>query len=183
MFVMLSAFPDAQKSYDHATNASCFILQAQHFFKLTHALLKRVSKVLLEGPTPDGTAAASPGMWDGLLLPADAFLEAADEFVNTLYVPQDPSFVSRGLTAVTNPIRDLHVSLSLLGFAERLAPTDDADYLVTQMKLLGIGREVTSVGAGAEEKLARDRKWFDACFTQISKVAGAIVFDPDVPAT
>jgi len=117
-------------------------------------------------------------MLDDLLEPADALLKASDEFVNALYVPQDPSLVSRTLTALTTPISDLHVSLSLLGLTERPAGAADTEYLVSRMKSLGLER-----GSAGGDELAKDKKWFDACFVQISKVAGAIISAPTMPAT
>lgn len=142
-------------------------------------MLKRIATVLLEGR--DRIIAASSGTWDALLLPADSLLKASDEFVNALYVPQDPSLVSRTLTALTTLTYDVHVSLSLLGLAERPSATVDADCLDAQMKSLGL--EHCSVASGTREGLTKDKKWFDACFAQITKVASAVELVPNMPAT
>ncbi|KAH8117592.1 hypothetical protein DFH11DRAFT_1541823 [Phellopilus nigrolimitatus] len=169
---MLSGAPlSSEKSVKATKEELARLNSTHHLLKFAHALLKHVSAVFL-GPSLSFTYRSST--LDGLLSCAEALLKASDDLVSALYVPQNPETVSIRLKSFTTHINELHNILFSFGLAAsptRLSgPVGDADPVsgltqkTTSLKLNGLSDD-------GNTWLIKERKWFDVCFSQISKSA------------
>ncbi|KAI5122978.1 hypothetical protein M0805_006857 [Coniferiporia weirii] len=169
----LDAAPASHKESVKANEEELARLKsAQHLMKFTHALLKRMSLIVLE---PSSVfASLPPSTFDDLLLRSDALLSAADDLVNALYVPQEPETVSQRLSSFMIPVNNLQGIASSLGLvATPVVPREDRD------DIADLGQRVASLGLSAqpvvvEPVIAKERKWFDVCFAQITKSASSV---------
>lgn len=130
--------------------------------RLTTLLHKRVLLDLLSPSPPSSRSASHPTIQtlDALPLYSTALLTASDDLVATLYTPQDPVSVRMELIAFADAVRALQSGMQAAFF-----PLD------AQLA----GMRIADAKDIGEKKVKDPRKWFETCFEQIYKSAGAFV--------
>lgn len=137
--------------------------QARNLLKFIQALQKRIlsslltSQRILESPRPSSL--------DDLLSHSSSLLKASDDLVHALYLPQNLEILMARVKTYRSIVEDLRgvlVSFALASCA------DPAGELSREVALLSIQLD------GRGEKMAKERRWFDACFSQIFRTTDAI---------
>lgn len=137
--------------------------QARNLLKFIQALQKRIlsslltSQRILESPRPSSL--------DDLLSHSSSLLRASDDLVHALYLPQNLEILMARVKTYRSIVEDLRgvlVSFALASCA------DPAGELSREVALLSIQLD------GRGEKMAKERRWFDACFSQIFRTTDAI---------
>lgn len=137
--------------------------QARNLLKFIQALQKRIlsslltSQRILESPRPSSL--------DDLLSHSSSLLKASDDLVHALYLPQNLEILMARVKTYRSIVEDLRgvlVSFALASCA------DPAGELSREVTLLSIQLD------GRGEKMAKERRWFDACFSQIFRTTDAI---------
>lgn len=137
--------------------------QARNLLKFIQALQKRIlsslltSQRILESPRPSSL--------DDLLSHSSSLLKASDDLVHALYLPQNLEILMARVKTYRSIVEDLRgvlVSFALASCA------DPAGELSREVALLSIQLD------GRGEKIAKERRWFDACFSQIFRTTDAI---------
>lgn len=137
--------------------------QARNLLKFIQALQKRIlsslltSQRILESPRPSSL--------DDLLSHSSSLLKASDDLVHALYLPQNLEILMARVKTYRSIVEDLRgvlVSFALASCA------DPAGELSREVALLSIQLD------GRGEKMAKERRWFDACFSQIFQITDAI---------
>lgn len=126
------------------------------------------SALLSASPAVDDIA---PPLLDDLLSHSTGLLSASDELVSALDVPQEKGALAASLAASATAVRSLRDFLEARGLATSASDGDKLAGLTAMLKLEPSDRDARSE---AQVKLAKERKWFDACFAQIAKAAEAI---------
>ncbi|KAL5533348.1 hypothetical protein ACEPAF_5124 [Sanghuangporus sanghuang] len=132
-------------------------------FKFIHALVERVDLIFLR---PSSRVTPPPKTLDKLLSSAEMLLQASDDLVHALYIPQTPAAVaskSKNLMVLVDEIRSevLPVGLVTDGQGDNDAITNLSQQ-TTALDLDSRHNELT---------MTKERKWFDTCFGQIFKTA------------
>lgn len=136
--------------------------------KFTQVLQKRVLSTLLSSHTT--IEVPRPSILDDLLSHSNSLLKASDELVHALYLPQDLTSLSSRAKAYKDIIEALCGQLGSLALTSSISSTnaDLAGELSQRTALMSLQSDDRT------EKLAKERKWFDACFTQIFRSADTI---------
>lgn len=142
--------------------------QARNLLKFIQALQKRIlsslltSQRILEFPRPS--------ILDDLLSHSSSLLKASDDLVHALYLPQNLEILMARVDTFRSIVEDLRGVLVSLALASSPLSTcaDPAGELSREVALLSIHSD------GRGEKMAKERRWFDACFSQVFRTTDAI---------
>ncbi|KAG6333876.1 hypothetical protein ID866_5219 [Astraeus odoratus] len=157
--------PTSSMNKDELARANS-VQYSAHILRLTTLLHKRVFMDVLSSIPSESV---SNVMYDSLLQHSHSLLEASDELVATLYAPQDPASVRQEVVALMTVVGMLHTHL------QAFFPVTNG--LEMQLNQLSI-QDSTSVPKPREKKKA-DKKWFDTCFEQISRLSTTFVSSSD----
>ncbi|KAG1875298.1 hypothetical protein C8R48DRAFT_692093 [Suillus tomentosus] len=129
--------------------------------RLTTLLHKRIFLDLLSSaPTPPPPSFAL----DALLLQSHALLAASDELVSSLYIPQNPATIRKESLALLDIINGLQLQLRIF--------FPDTSSLEQQLSGLSIEGDKS---ASTPNKPTADKRWFDLCFDQVTKISANLV--------
>lgn len=142
--------------------------QTRNLLKFIQALQKRIlsslltSQRILESPRPS--------ILDDLLSHSNSLLKASDDLVHALYLPQNLDILVARVKTYRSIVEDLRGVLVSLALASPPLSTyaDPAEELSREAALLSMQYN------DREEKVAKERRWFDACFLQILGTTDAI---------
>ncbi|KAI6039074.1 hypothetical protein EDC04DRAFT_2688949 [Pisolithus marmoratus] len=131
--------------------------------RLTTLLHKRIFLDVLSSTCP---VPAPDVAYDFLLEQSHSLLAASDELVATLYSPQDPDSVCKEVTALMMVVTALRTRL------QAFFPVNEG--LDVEMKKLSVQDNPLS-----KPSRQVDKKWFDTCFDQISRLSANFISPSD----
>ena len=132
------------------------------------ALAKRVDVVILR-PTSN-IPSPPPKTLDALLSTAEAVLKSADELVHALYIPQDSEAVCGTSKALVTLVKEMRSEVSSIGLVTQSPGTQGDDDAITDLSQRTERIRLSMLSDG-DEKIKKERKWFDTCFAHILKTS------------